>query len=99
MKKKEILIYLGAILSSIATVFYFLPSWLDPNTTLGFYILGAIWMFLAGWMILLTNLILIGILIKNKNSSWKHLAISSGIIIICYLILFIGMSKGYIPNI
>jgi hypothetical protein len=96
MNKKKILIYLGAILSSVATIFYFLPWWLDPHATLGFYIIGALWMLLAGWMILLTNLVLMGILIKNKNSLWKHLAISSGIIMICYIILFIGISKGCI---
>lgn len=88
-------IYITGIFSIFALILYSLP-WIydDAHKALGFYILSFLW-FMVAWMIIFLHLIFIVKSKKAKNNKWKHHLLSSVLIVISYVGLFILIINGF----
>jgi len=88
--------YWGAVVSVIALFCYFSPWVTDhPREALGIYLLAFFWFFLVGWVVLLVNLVFMGVSLKRRDAFWKQYGISSLIIVLCYIGVWIGVVKGF----
>lgn len=88
-------IYVTAILSTIALLFYFSPWIIDPHSALGFYLVAFLW-FLFAWIILIIHIILFVKLRIAKNRKAKHHLLAFVLILVSYCILFIGVFNNYV---
>lgn len=95
----KVLYYIAGVFSVFALGFYSLPwTYGATHTALGFYIIAFFW-FMFAWLPLIFHLVL-GITEKvRKNKNWKHHIITSGLIVISYILLFIAMSNGYMVTV
>jgi hypothetical protein len=91
---KYIKSYWGAGLSVIAVALFFFPWVIDPSDWLGVQIASLLWFLFAASVIFFVNLVVIVLMVKKKNPSWKHYAISNGIMVMCFAVTYIAANSG-----
>jgi hypothetical protein len=91
--------YKSSIISVLALIAYFSPWWYGAiHTCLGFYILAFLW-FLIAWIIFLIQMLKFIKLKKNNDASWKYSLSNSIIILISYVVLFLGWMNNLIVTV
>jgi len=90
--------YIPAFISVICVFFYFTPWLIAANRTfLGLYIISVLW-FSFTWIVIIVKIVYITKSIKKKSFD-KHRLFSFLLMILCYIILFIGWSNHYIVTV
>lgn len=92
----SVAVYLNAAICSIVMVPYLVLCLSDQNHWGGFYLLGALWLFVVSPVFVLIQVVLIFLALRKRKHDWKGHLLAQGIVCTMYLGFLIGIANGCI---